>query len=295
MATRKRSGNSRGILGKVVWFVVLGSAIITFYNIPHDPSVNDVKGILVSKSDTIGSWMENCVPQAVKGDFSHCSLGSNVKGAGTTIGDNGGVEGSGNSGTGTSATPSAVKTQLNDLKVAPAEKVAYNRDEWPLWISQGPSCWNTRDAVLYRQAKPGSVVLLDSNKKVTTDKSSACSIQSGSWVDPYSNTTVTNPISLDIDHVIPLGYAAAHGGQAWSKAQKQAYANDLTDPNHLLAVGLSENRQKGDSGPSVWKPPATSAQCFYATTWVTVATKYKLSITSADKSALSSMLATCKA
>jgi hypothetical protein len=143
--------------------------------------------------------------------------------------------------------------ELSALKVAAAQTVAYNRDQWKQWINVRP-CWTTREAVIARDAVSGNMKMLDSKGRTTTDVNSACSIVSGKWIDPYTLTTFTNPSKLDIDHLVPLGYVAAHGGQAWSTTKKTAYANDLNDPGHLLAVSASANRAKGDDGPSQWKP-----------------------------------------
>lgn len=43
------------------------------------------------------------------------------------------------------------------------------------------------------------------------------------------------------------------GAAAWTTAQRQAFANDLTNPQ-LLAVTDNVNQAKGDSGPEDWKP-----------------------------------------
>jgi hypothetical protein len=93
--------------------------------------------------------------------------------------------------------------------------------------------------------------------------------------------------------MIPLSYAAQHGGQSWDKAKKQAYANDLSNAGHLIAVTASENRSKSDRGPSEWKPTNKAGYCVYATDWITVSKNYELSIAQEDVTALKDMLATC--
>jgi len=39
------------------------------------------------------------------------------------------------------------------------------------------------------------------------------------------------------------------GGWAWPKERREAYANDLEHPEHLLAVKDSLNQAKGDKAP----------------------------------------------
>lgn len=71
-------------------------------------------------------------------------------------------------------------------------------------------------------------------------------------------------------HVVPLVNAHISGGWAWHPDRKQAYANDLANPEHLLAVKAQLNRQKGDKSPDQWKPPRQEYWCDYATAWLAI-------------------------
>ena len=77
---------------------------------------------------------------------------------------------------------------------------------------------------------------------------------SGQWLAPYSNTVVTDPGKLDMDHMVPLANAHASGAWNWSAEQRERYANHLEDSQHLIAVTASANRSKGARGPEDWKP-----------------------------------------
>ena len=90
---------------------------------------------------------------------------------------------------------------------------------------------------------------------------------------------------------MPLAGAWDSGAWAWTTAQRQAYANDTTRPQ-LVAVSASSNRAKGDDDPAEWLPQA-SYQCTYARAWVQVKNYYDLTVDSAEKSALSSILSGC--
>jgi hypothetical protein len=61
----------------------------------------------------------------------------------------------------------------------------------------------------------------------------------------------------------------------------------------LWAVTDNVNSAKGDKSPDQWKPPLSSFYCTYAKSWVGVKYYWALTITSAEKSALTSMLNTC--
>lgn len=75
-------------------------------------------------------------------------------------------------------------------------------------------------------------------------------------------------------------------------SKRQALANDLTRPQ-LLAVTDNVNQSKGDRDPGTWWPSRTTYRCTYARAWVQVKYYYGLSVDSAEKSALSSVLNGC--
>lgn len=166
---------------------------------------------------------------------------------------------------------------LEKVKAAAPQTVTYNRAEWKHW--SGEPC-NTRINVLMR----------DGQNVQVSKTATYCTVTSGTWVSPYDNKTVTDSRLLDIDHVIPLSYAAQHGGQAWPAAQKEAFANDMTQ---LLAVTAGENRGKGDSGPEEYMPPERGFQCTYSKIWVNTASKYGLTLTEKDKVVLKDGLQKC--
>ena len=74
--------------------------------------------------------------------------------------------------------------------------------------------------------------------------------------------------------------------------QRKGFANDITRPQ-LWAVTDNVNQAKSDQSPDEWKPPLTSFYCTYAKSWVQVKSYYKLTITDAEKGALSGMLDKC--
>ena len=174
---------------------------------------------------------------------------------------------------------STAKTELGTLTVkADGSQTGYSRDKFPHWIDQGSSC-NTREVVLKRD---GTNVVTDS----------ACAATSGKWFSPYDGATWTAASDVDIDHVVPLADAWRTGASGWTTAQRQAYANDLSAPQ-LIAVTDNVNQAKGDQSPDTWKPPLTSYYCTYSRMWVAVKYKYKLTVNTAEKSTLTSMLGTC--
>ena len=284
MSRSRKGGRNGGLLKQAAAVVIIGSVILGFFGVPARPDVKSFPEMLQSKSATVEAWMKNCAPNAIKGDFSKCSLTSNVQGGSSAGG----------------ATPiddkavSAAEKTLGSLTQSEAQKIDYNRDEWNHWITAGSnSCWNVREAVLFAEAEKGSAVLQDKAGNTVDSESKACSITGGKWTDPYTGQVFTDPKKLDIDHMIPLSYAAQHGGQAWDTKKKEKYANDLSYSNHLIAASAAANRAKSDQGPASWKPANTAYHCEYAVNWITVSKNYNLSVSPADSAALKKMLATC--
>ena len=245
---------------------------------------------LDDKISTIPDNLSNAVEEGGNNNSSGTNGGGN-----SSSGDSTADEGTGSNEEGSTAseTTSAtnVETLLASLVIGEAQTINYDRGEWRHWDGYGSSCWNIREEVLYRQSDPNKIIIEDSQHNTTTDKTKACYIKSGSWDDPYTGKNFTNPGDLDMDHMIPLSYAARHGGQAWDAETKSEYANSLND-GHLIGVMASANRQKSDKGPSEWKPQA-SYQCEYAKIWIDISVTWNLTTAQADYNALEDMLNKC--
>lgn len=171
-------------------------------------------------------------------------------------------------------TKSAYTAKVDRIPTIDKQDTAYSRSDWKHWVSQG-QC-DTRVEVLRSQ---GENVTLN-----------GCKITGGTWRSLYDNKVVTQSKLIDIDHVIPLGYAARHGGGSWDAATKQAFANDTSQ---LVAVSRESNRAKSDKGPGEWMPE-DSYKCEYSKKWVDTIEKYPgLGVSAKDKEALKSGLATC--
>ncbi|MCG7529229.1 HNH endonuclease family protein [Streptomyces sp. OfavH-34-F] len=179
----------------------------------------------------------------------------------------------------TPVSAATARTYLSELTVkAEGSSSGYSRDKFPHWITQSGAC-NTREVVLKRDG-------------TNVTQNSSCAATSGSWYSPYDGATWTAASDLDIDHMVPLAEAWRSGASSWTTAQRQAYANDLTRPQ-LIAVTDNVNQSKGDKDPASWMPPRTAYKCTYVRAWVHVKHYYKLTVDSAEKSALQSALSGC--
>lgn len=280
----KRKSSKKGVMGPFIGFILLCAAILAFVRGTGVSSFQDVVEVFQGKAPSVEEFVGNLIGSEQPLTWPGGDSGGSSGNSGGSSGGTGGGAGTGKPNV------SKASEALASLRISNANKVNYDRNEWGSWDNIR-SCWTVREEVLYRQAEPGTLTLLDKNKQPTSDKNSACEISGGEWIDPYTGDRFTNPSDLDIDHVVPLGYAARHGGQDWDSSKKRDFSNSL-DEGHLLAVSASANRSKSDKGPSEWQPQR-SHQCAYAGNWISVSSKWGLSVTQADHDALKKMLATC--
>lgn len=168
--------------------------------------------------------------------------------------------------------------------IAPkANSAAYDRDDWEHWIDADGDCQNTRAEVL----------IAESQSPVTFRGGSSCTVDTGTWVGPFTGETFTLASDVDVDHMVPLKNAHESGGWAWSAERKRDYANDMSNPQHLIAVQDNANQSKGAQGPEGWKPPDQTYWCRYAVDWIEIKVTWEITVTSAERAALEAMLDTC--
>lgn len=158
----------------------------------------------------------------------------------------------------------------------------YERSEvFGSWQSTGNSCDLRAD-----------ILRTSSSTPVTTNEN--CTVTSGTWDDPYTpgRQQITDPLDIDIDHVRPAANAYQHG--LWRLPQDSPILDRFYNyrPN-LLPVSSSENRSKGDDGPSEYLPDDPSVHCDYSRIWVEVSVEFDLTVTTADKQALTNLLRAC--
>lgn len=174
------------------------------------------------------------------------------------------------------STPAAVLAQLRTTSDAIAN---YDRALFNHWTdTDGDGC-NARYEVL----------IAESVTPVTVG--SGCTLSGGSWISYYDGLAWTDPADVDIDHMVPLSEAWKSGAASWTPAQRAAFANDLDFGPSLVAVTDNENQSKSDRDPALWLPTDAAVHCRYATEWVLVKYRWRLAVDTAEKTALSNLLA----
>jgi hypothetical protein len=177
----------------------------------------------------------------------------------------------------------SLTTAVAGLPVATEVRTGYSRDLFPHWVdADGDGC-HTRNEVLIAEAVSAPTV------------SGSCTLSGGRWYSYYDNAYWTLTSDLDIDHMVPLAEAWDSGARSWTTSRRQAYANDLGDSRPLAAVTDNVNQAKGDQDPATWLPPYASARCRYVKEWVATKIRWRLTVDSAEKSALTSWANNCPA
>lgn len=123
-----------------------------------------------------------------------------------------------------------------------------------------------------------------------------CKVQSGTLNDPYTGKTIhfrrgrDTSSAVQIDHVVALENAWQSGASMWDSAKRYRYGNDMYN---LLAVDGTANQEKGSSSAAYWLPTNGAFRCDYVARQIGVKAKYELSVTTAEKRAMLSVLRSC--
>jgi Protein of unknown function (DUF1524) len=172
-----------------------------------------------------------------------------------------------------------LQTAIGDLPVATEVRAGYSRDEFQHWIdADGDGC-NTRNEVLIAEADDPVTV------------GGGCALSGGRWFSYYDRVSWTQTSDVDIDHMVPLAEAWDSGARTWTDATRRDFANDLGDYRALVGVTDDVNQAKGDQDIAQWLP--TYDRCRYLGEFVAVKLRWRLTVDSGEKAAMSSLASSC--
>jgi hypothetical protein len=173
--------------------------------------------------------------------------------------------------------PPAAVSDVLALQPAPeSTRDGYHRDRFRHWVDADADGCNTRCEVLEVErvaSLPG--------------------LAGGGWVSAWEGYTTPDASELDIDHVVGLAEAWESGASSWDDGRREAFANDLDQPDALIAVSAATNRSKGDRDPAEWQPPARGAWCQFGRGWIATKVKWGLTADPAEIAALANMIGGC--
>lgn len=126
--------------------------------------------------------------------------------------------------------------------------------------------------------------------------SKPCVVLSGTFHDPYTNTTINfvrgqkTSTAVQIDHVVALSDAWQKGAQRWDQEARFEFAND---PLNLMASDGPTNAAKGDKDAATWLPPNKSFRREYVSRQTQVKAKYGAWMTKGEHDAIERILKAC--
>jgi len=159
----------------------------------------------------------------------------------------------------------------------------FERGLYRHWSDADGDCRDTRQEVLIAESLDPPVL-----------SANGCRVVSGRWYDPFTGATFTDPRAVDIDHRVPLSEAHRSGAHRWDAARREAFANDLSHPDTLIAVDRSANRSKGDGDPLSWMPPDLGYWCPYAARWRATKDRWELREDLLEGWWIDAVLGTCR-
>ncbi|MDO4019618.1 HNH endonuclease family protein [Clavibacter michiganensis] len=168
-----------------------------------------------------------------------------------------------------------------------ARTPAYDRAAYgPSWADTDHNGCDQRNDVLAR----------DLTAVTYTKADPGCTVATGHLADVYTGRSIdftsgkTTSAAVQIDHLVPLGWAWQHGAAGWTGERREQLATDF---NNLQAVDGPTNEAKSDQGPATWLPPAVGYDCLYVTRFAYVLRTYELTIDDADRAAIDRTLDGC--
>lgn len=166
-----------------------------------------------------------------------------------------------------------------------APKTGYTRDQFY-------SSWPIVDGCSLRQR----IIRREMGETAVLSSENDCDVISGEFDEPYTGAHLVFSQKSDfskgiqIDHVVALSDAWQKGAQNLSKEERYSLA---TDPLNLLAVESKANQEKSDGDAATWLPKNKKFRCQYIARQISVKYKYHLWVSSAEKSAMETVLETC--
>ncbi|HVE26117.1 MAG TPA: excalibur calcium-binding domain-containing protein, partial [Sporichthya sp.] len=112
-----------------------------------------------------------------------------------------------------------------------------------------------------------------------------CSPAGLRWTDPLTGTIQHDATRMTVVRLVPIEEAWDSGASRWDAKTRKAFANDLGYDGTLVAVSKAGAAKRKDREPSAWNPPE-KLTCAYATQWMTVKLRWRLTVDKAEYDAL---------
>lgn len=177
-------------------------------------------------------------------------------------------------------TPSEIIAALEKLPVED-EHGGHQRTRFGFYTDADGDACDTREEVVVAEA-----LQIEMNVR-------NCNIFSGKWFSAFDGLTVENARGLDTEHLVSLEEAYESGAWKWSSTERNAYLNDLTHPEAILAVSDASSVARNDEDPGRWLPSNDAYLCDYLRNWVYMKTLYKMSVDPGERESIAASSLHC--
>lgn len=121
-----------------------------------------------------------------------------------------------------------------------------------------------------------------------------CKTSGLEWKDPFTGATFSSGFPGVIP-LVPVDDAWESGAGTWDRPTRVAYLNDVAFDGTLIVVPHKSSEARQDEDPARWLPKKAAVRCAYVTQWISVKYRWRLSVDTAEKQALTKAVARCPA
>ena len=99
--------------------------------------------------------------------------------------------------------------------------------------------------------------------------------------------TVSLPVAaMSVANIVTVRETWESGAWAWNASKRKSFMNDRADMTMLALVRTTSAQQRGDKDPAGWLPGSSTSICAYLRNWVSVKTKWGLTMDQREFSAV---------
>lgn len=181
--------------------------------------------------------------------------------------------------------PAVAKNQLAELGDQSPGPFGGDQNSFDetLWETQPTDCLDIGELVLIER----------SSTPIEWADNLGCVPAEGTWFDPYLDAEIHRTIDAEVSSLVPLEIVHSSGGSEWTPATRERFLTDITHRATMVIVSRDSGQNPRSQSPDQWRPSNEESWCGYAVDWIAVKHRWELTVTTAERVALTEMLDTC--
>ncbi len=134
--------------------------------------------------------------------------------------------------------------------------------------------------------------LVDESVELVTVSLDPCEV-AGRWTDVLSADEFADADGVIVQPLVPVDNVVQSGGGQWDDDTIRAYLTDNTSPETLQVMSERRVVERNGQAPDRWRPSNEAVWCAYGTDWISVKTRWGLTVSAAEARWLQEMIDTC--